>query len=75
VSAQTTQTDLLGNTVREQPPTDPVAAALDHLPPDTSLEAIAGWTQLAKERDTQRVLRWIDRARAEGVILSPEGGR
>jgi hypothetical protein len=68
VSAKTRQSTLGGGTIRERAPSDPVAAALDHLPEDTPMPPEVPWARLAEERDTAQVLAWIDRAAAEGVI-------
>jgi hypothetical protein len=74
VSAQTTQHDLDGQPVRGHPPTRAVSAVLDRLPPETDVHTAANWATLGRARDTSRVLDWVDRAAAEGVIVS-EGER
>ena len=74
MSAQTTQHDLDGEPVRGHPPTRAVSAVLDRLPPETDVQTAANWATLAKQRDTPRVLAWVDRAALEGVIAS-EGER
>ena len=68
MSADTFQADLSGSRVRERPPTDARAAVLDRFPADAELPPSAPWVRLAEEGDTKRVLAWIDRAAAEGVI-------
>jgi hypothetical protein len=68
VSAKLRQQSLDGRTIRERAPSDPAAAALDHLPSDTPMPPTVPWVRLAEDRDTSRVLAWIDRAAAEGVI-------
>jgi hypothetical protein len=75
VSAQTRQRTLDGHVARQQPPTDARPATLEHLPSDVALPTSVPWIALAESEGTERVLRWIDRAAAEGVIETSGGER
>jgi hypothetical protein len=79
VSAQTRQRDLDGSTVWEKPPTDPTARLIFET--GAAVEGVPDWSDaalfaLAAERlDTCRVIRWVHRAAAEGVIATSGGER
>lgn len=74
MSAQTRQETLTGDVVGTDP-RDGRSAALWRLPPDVSLQEAALWSLTAHDRDAERVLRWLERAKREGVIVTEVGAR
>jgi hypothetical protein len=69
MSAGTRQHDLHMNPVYRNPRSAP-AAALFRLPPDVRLDEAGRWATTAYHADDgERVLRWLERAKAEGAIF------
>jgi hypothetical protein len=54
----------------ERKPRSARAAALYRLPTDVSFPEASVWALTAHERDSQRVLEWLERAKARGAIVT-----
>lgn len=48
------------------------AAALYRLPTDVSFPEASVWALTAHARDSERVLEWLERAKAHGAIVTQE---
>jgi hypothetical protein len=53
----------------ERKPRSARAAALYRLPSDVSFPEASVWALTAHERDSERVLEWLERAKAHGAIV------
>lgn len=72
VSVVSYQQTLDGRRARAHPPSDKLARVLDRLGEEAAepleWDEAVRWTHAARSRETTRVLAWIERAAAEGVL-------